>query len=117
MGRTEANTRLLSQQQMLESKMALVRAKKSLMSVSTPCSPAPWWSRRATNCANKSQGPGGSSELGPSAQYSAIILCSSVRPALSSSNAWALARYFVDPDLARPVADRNCEAGENAHGG
>src|ERR1700737_752313 len=56
------------------SKIAFVSAKKSLMSLSIPCPPAPWWSRCETNCANRSQCPGGSSECGPFAQYSAIIL-------------------------------------------
>src|SRR5438270_3476445 len=40
-GRTDANALLLSQQQMLPSKIALVSAKNNLTSESVPCSPAP----------------------------------------------------------------------------
>jgi hypothetical protein len=79
------------------SKIAFVSAKKSLTSRSTPCSSAPWRSRRATNCPKRSQWPGGSSEFGPSAQYSAINFCSSVRPALSSRSACACVAYPALP--------------------
>src|SRR4029077_6789251 len=104
---TESNARLLSQQHTLASKIAFVSAKKSLTSESSPSPRSPWWSRRDTNCPNKSQCPGGSSECGPSAQYSAIIFCSSVRPALRSSSACAWARNCGDPYLAGPVDERS----------
>src|SRR5207249_9086526 len=115
-GRTELKAHLLSQAQLPASATALVSAKKSFTSRSMPCAWTPWWSRRETNCAKRSQCPGGSSERGPSAQYSAIIFCSSVRPALSSSSALAWARYSEEPYLAGPVGERSAAADESANG-
>src|SRR5436190_9925563 len=103
-GRTESDARLLSQAQQPASMIAFVSAKKSLTSRPTPCPP---WSRRATSWAKRFQCPGGSSERGPSAQYSAIIFCSSVSAALSSSRDWACATYSGDPYLAGPVEERS----------
>jgi len=77
-GRTESNARFASQAAMPASKIALVRAKNIFASSSTV-----WWSLADTNCANKSQCPGGSSECGPLAQYSAIIFCVSLSLALA----------------------------------
>ena len=51
------------------SNTALPTRKNIFTSSSNECA-----SRRETNSANSAQWPGGSSELGPSAQYSAIIL-------------------------------------------
>src|SRR5437667_11302502 len=116
MGRTELKTRLLSQAQQPASETAFVSAKKSFTSRSRPGSLSPWWSRRDTNWANRFQCPGGSSERGPSAQYSAIIFCSSVRPALTSSSALAWARYSEEPYLAGPVGERSAAADESANG-
>src|SRR5216683_4399768 len=106
-GRTESNARLLSQQQMLASKIALVSAKKSFTSESRPCAFSAWRSRRETNCANRSQCPGGSSECGPSAQYSAIIFCSSVSPALSAISSSACCKYVDEPKRAGPNRETN----------
>lgn len=79
MGRTESNVALLSHAVIPASKMALVRAKNSWTSRSRL-----WWARRDTTWAKRSQWPGGSSDLGPSAQYSAITFWSRAgqRPAL-----------------------------------
>src|SRR5215210_2722250 len=88
-GRTDAYEHLLSQAQIPASKTALVRAKNNLTSRSTPCSSGPWRSRRATNWANRFQCPGGSSERGPSAQYSVITFSLSVSPALTSTRSAA----------------------------
>src|SRR6266702_4839518 len=51
---------------MLASRMALVSAKNSFTPASMPRRPVPWWSRRETYWANRSQWPGGSSVWGPS---------------------------------------------------
>src|SRR5216683_1938933 len=59
-GRTELKARLLSQAQQPASDSALVSAKKSFTSRSTPCCWSPWWSRRETYCAKRFQWPGGS---------------------------------------------------------
>ena len=84
-GRTESWARLASQQAMPASSSAADRAKNSLTSSSRP-----WPSLAETSRACRHQWPGGASDPGPSAQYSAIALCSSVSPALSAStsSAW-----------------------------
>src|ERR671912_1281970 len=69
MGRTESQFRLPSQAGMLASNRALLSAKYMRASLSMLLA-----SRRLTNWANRFQCPGGNSERGPSAQYSAMIL-------------------------------------------
>ena len=108
-GRTQSNVRLLSQAQQPASATALLSAKKSLTSRSRPCDWSPWWSRRATNCANRSQWPGGSSEWGPSAQYSAITFCSSVRPRAQGEQVARLRHEFD-----RPVPGRTARRSQGA---
>jgi hypothetical protein len=78
-GRTESKKRLASQQAMPASSSAPVRAEKSFTSSSRP-----WPSRAETPWACRHQWPGGVSEPGPSTQYPAIALYSSVSPALSA---------------------------------
>ena len=82
-GRTESKARLASQQAMAASSRAAVRAKNSGASSSRP-----WPSLTDTCWASRHQWPGGVSLPGPSAQYSAIALCSSVSTALSARS-WA----------------------------
>ena len=55
-----------------------------------------WRSRRDTDCAKSAQCPGGNSEFGPSAKYSAVTFCSSVNPALIAMRASAWLRYSGD---------------------
>src|SRR5918993_4731273 len=69
MGRTESQFRLPSQAGMLASNRALLSAKYMRASLSMLLA-----SRRLTNWANRFQCPGGNSERGPSAQYSAMTL-------------------------------------------
>ncbi len=66
------------------SNVALLRAKNILTSAPMPWRPLPWWSRRETYWSRRFQWPGGSSLFGPSAQYSEMTFCLSVRCALSS---------------------------------
>src|SRR5919201_5098952 len=106
-GRTESNAALLSQAQQPASKIAFVSAKKSLTAWSRSCSRDRVRPRCATCCANRFQCPGGSSECGPSAQYSAIIFCSSVSPALRSSSSWACSRNSGVPKRTGPVVERS----------
>src|SRR4051794_27317849 len=60
-GRTESNAILLSHAQQPASKIAVVRAKKSLTARSRSCSTELVASRASTCCANRFQWPGGSS--------------------------------------------------------
>src|SRR4029453_7823658 len=69
MGRTESQFRLPSQAVMLASSRALLSAKYMRASLSILLA-----SRRLTYWANTFQCPGGNSERGPSAQYSAMTL-------------------------------------------
>src|SRR4029453_10584266 len=69
MGRTESQVRLPSQAVMLASNRALLRAKYSRASSSRVLA-----SRRLTYWANTFQCPGGVTDRGPSAQYSAMVL-------------------------------------------
>src|SRR5918993_623644 len=69
MGRTESQFRLPSQAVMLASSRALLSAKYRRASLSRLLA-----SRRLTYWANTFQCPGGNSDRGPSAQYSAMIL-------------------------------------------
>src|SRR5215208_6232530 len=69
MGRTESQFRLPSQAVMLASSRALLSAKYNRASSSRVLA-----SRRLTYWANTFQCPGGNSDFGPSAQYSAMTL-------------------------------------------
>src|SRR4029450_13185977 len=69
MGRTESQFRLPSQAVMLASNRALLRAKYIRASSSRVLA-----SRRLTYGANTFQGPGGVTDRGPWAQYSAMVL-------------------------------------------
>src|SRR4030095_2174742 len=69
MGRTESQFRLPSQAVMLASNRALLSAKYIRASSSRVLA-----SRRLTYWANTFQCPGGVTDRGPSAQYSAIVL-------------------------------------------
>src|SRR5215831_964762 len=62
------------------------------------------------NWANKNQWPGGVSEAGPSAQYSAMTFCWSVRPALMVSNSSTSALYAAGSAKNEGGGPgRNCE--------
>ena len=65
---------------MLASSMAPLRARNILASASID-----WRQRRDTHWANRFQWPGGSSDWGPSAQYSAITFLRSSSWALSAT--------------------------------
>src|SRR5437660_645502 len=71
------------------------------------------------NCANRSQCPGGSSDLGPFAQYSAITFCSSVSSALRSTRSLACCKNVAEPNNAGPkeaMSGRNWSAEIKAKG-
>src|SRR5437899_12195657 len=89
---------------------ALVNAKNIFTSASSSCR-----SRADTNCANRLQWPGGSSDLGPSAQYSAITFCLSVSPTCTSMRCCAWAAYSALSTTAGGPA-RNWLAEVNANG-
>ena len=85
MGRSESNQRLPSHTAMPASMSALPSVKNIFTSSANVCA-----SRADTNSANCVQCPGGCSERGPSAQYSAITLPRSSRCAFR----WIVSRVW-----------------------
>jgi hypothetical protein len=110
-GRTELKTRLSFQAAMPASNTAFPSARNIFASSSRECP-----SRAETNCPTWSQRPGGWTVAGPSCQNSAIIFCSSVRPALRLIRSCAWVVYAELPDFAGPVSDCPYESEGSANG-
>jgi hypothetical protein len=106
MGRAKSHSYLADHAAMLASSRAPFKAKKSLTESSSPVR-----LRRAIHWAKRFQCPGGSSERGPSAQYSAVTFWRSLRPALI----WTMS-FTVSARSREGPGGRNWSAPASANG-